>query len=245
MSTSDRCLNPSPTEPDRHPMRRIPPLLRPYFLFQLFGAALALGTPATTTATSCDVPPLPDGALQRAAARLGEPVVPLRHAAAWRLGALLPARLQVRRNDGVTLGIGEILATSGDASERSSALRSASWSVALTWELDRLWEPPPLPVLPDPLVHADRARRLFERLAALRARHALVRAEARGIVADSPRCWALQGEAEAIDWALRAILRLPQTTASPPTAAPAAAESVSRPPPPPAAPPARPPSAAR
>lgn len=230
---------------DRQRARRPRRVVAACLLCVFSGAALDLSATTTASAASCDVAPLPNAALQRAAAQLAEPSAPERQAAVWRLGALLPARLQVRRNDGVTLGIGEILATSGDASERSSALRSASWSVALTWELDRLWQPPPPPPHFEPLEHAERARRLFERLAALRARHALIRAEAGAVAGEAPRCAALQGEADAIDWALRATLRLPQPALMPGPTSPAPPPPLSRPPPPPAAPPARPPSAAR
>jgi hypothetical protein len=171
-------------------------------------AATSAATPAATQA-ACTVAPLPIERLALAAERIAEPSAATQPSAWWRLGALLPGRLQLRRNDGVYLGFGEVLGTSGSTSERSSAARTAGWSVSLTWNLERLWLPPaPRPTV-DRLARSERQQRLLQRLATLRTRHGQLRADARELEqAEDPRCDALVAEAEALAWAICGALGL-------------------------------------
>lgn len=171
--------------------------------------ALLVTSPAFGAPAPCEVAPLPDALLASAASALDTSLSRETHSGWWRLGALLPGRVQLRRNDGVYLGFGEVLGTSGSSSERNSVARTAGWSVSLTWNLERLWQPPPPPPPVDRLARGERRLRLLQRMAALRTRHGQLRAEAKELgEADDPRCEALAAEAEALAWALCGALDL-------------------------------------
>ncbi len=175
----------------------------------------------------CEIAPLPTERLASAAERLAQPPVGTAVSGWWRLGALLPGRVQLRRNDGVYLGFGEVLGTTGSSSERTSAARTAGWSVSLTWNLERLWQPPPAPPPDDALARGERRQRLLQRLAALRTRHGQLRAEARELdEAADPRCEALVAEADALAWAICGALGLnscQRRPSAPPAPQPSAA----------------------
>ncbi|MCB9740808.1 MAG: hypothetical protein H6747_16200 [Deltaproteobacteria bacterium] len=129
--------------------------------------------------------------------------------ALWRLRALLPARVSVRRSEGIALGLGEVLGTSGNGSERSSVARSAGYAVRVDWDLRALFAPPP-PVrngaTRDAGIEARiRAERLGTRWIDLLARHRALVTQAAELAAEEPACAALRAEAAAIAALLRTL----------------------------------------
>lgn len=129
--------------------------------------------------------------------------------ALWRLRALLPARVSIRRSEGIALGLGEVLGTSGTGSERSSVARSAGYAVRVDWDLRALLAPPPpvrIGATRDAAVEARiRAERLGTRWVELLARHRVLVAQASELSEEEPTCAALQAEAAAIAAVLRAL----------------------------------------
>lgn len=121
----------------------------------------------------------------------------------WRLRALVPARVTLSRNEGVTLGLGEVLGTSGSGSERTSAASSAGYAVRLVWDLRPLLAPPAMPRARDPIERDLGRERLGGRIVGLYARYRALVEQAGALDAGDPVCDAVAAEAQA----LRAVLR--------------------------------------
>jgi hypothetical protein len=177
--------------------------------------------PMQAAASQCSIETIAPAVYASAARQLLRPAptdtetaISTEASAAWRLRAFVPTRVSFGRTEGLNLGLGEALGTTGGLSERASAGLSAGWSVRVIWDLRPLVAPPDVRRSARPanntaavqLEHALRRERWLDKIAGGRARLELLALHAAEVDSEDPRCAELGIEANARRWAMFAAL---------------------------------------